>query len=181
MAESLERCFSRALLKHFPSEDGDTDEEFHLNKEDRERKDKKKSKGSRHSAVESLIRATEQVQKRKASSGGKGHQPQENGSKSASGPPGFQFSNRPTHPQNMNTAPPRSGNDPPHSIYHPSQQARLHLLSDFMQDHYKNNRFVGVVHNMHSLVHWSLVRFLLLCSLRRLEHWKSSWVQIKRN
>ncbi|MCJ8734424.1 hypothetical protein PDJAM_G00235320 [Pangasius djambal] len=129
MAESLERCFSRALLKHFPSEEGDTDEEFHLSKEDRdrERKEKKKSKSSRQSGPESLIRATEQVQKRKASSGGKGGiQPQENGSKCAPGPPGFQFSNGPTHPHNMNTGQPRSGNDLPHGMYHPSQQFQRH-------------------------------------------------------
>lgn len=146
MAESLERCFSRALQKHFPSEDGDTDEEFHLSKEDRERKDKKKNKSSRQSGPESLIRATEQVQKRKASSGGKGgNQPQENSSKSAPGPPGFQFSNGFTHPHNINTGQPRSGNDPLHSMYHPSQQARLHFLSDFMQDHYNNNRSFRVL------------------------------------
>ncbi|XP_053361661.1 chromatin remodeling regulator CECR2 [Clarias gariepinus] len=117
MAESLERCFSRALQKHFPSEDGDTDEEFHLNKDDRERKDKKKTKNSsRQSGPESLIRATEQAQKRKT--------PQENGSKSAHGPPGFQFGNMPTHPHNM--AHPRSGNEPLHGMYHPSQQLQRH-------------------------------------------------------
>ncbi|XP_060740431.1 chromatin remodeling regulator CECR2 [Tachysurus vachellii] len=129
MAESLERCFSRAMLKHFPSEDGDTDEEFQLSKEDRERerKDKKKSKNSRHSGPDSLIRATEQAQKRKASSGGKGgNHPQENGSKFASGPPGFQYSNRPTLPYNVNTGQPRSGNNPLHGMYHPSQQLQRH-------------------------------------------------------
>lgn len=153
MAESLERCFSRALLKHFPSEDGDTDEEFHLSKEDRERKDKKKNRSSRQSGPESLIRATGQAQKRKASSGGKGgNQPQENSSKFAPGPPGFQFSNGSTHPH-INTGQPRSGNDPPHGMYHPSQQARLHFLSDFMQDHY-NNGSLGCVYSMHS---WALV------------------------
>lgn len=142
MAESLERCFSRALLKHFPSEDADTDEEFHLSKEerDRERKDKKKSKSSRQSGPESLIRATEQAQKRKAPGGGKGgNQSQENGSKPALGPPGFQFSNGPTHAHNMNTGHPRSGNDPPHGMYHPSQQARPHFLSDFIRHHYSSN------------------------------------------
>lgn len=143
MAESLERCFSRAMLKHFPSEDGDTDEEFQLSKEDRdrERKDKKKSKNSRHSGPDSLIRATEQAQKRKASSGGKGgNHPQENGSKFASGPPGFQYSNRPTHPYNMNTGQPHSGNNPLHGMYHPSQQARLHFLYDLNQEPYNKNR-----------------------------------------
>ncbi|KAG7329571.1 hypothetical protein KOW79_007745 [Hemibagrus wyckioides] len=126
MAESLERCFSRAMLKHFPSEDGDTDEEFQLSKEDRdrERKDKKKSKNSRQSGPDSLIRATDALQKRKATSGGKGgNQPQENGSKF--GPLGFQYSNGPTHPH-MNTGPPRPGNDPLHAMYHPSQQLQRH-------------------------------------------------------
>lgn len=142
MAKSLERCFSRALLKHFPSEDGDTDEEFHLSKEDRERerKEKKKSKSSRQAGPESLIRATEHAQKRKANSGGKGgKQPQENGSKSAPGPPAYQFSNGPTHPHNMSTGQPRSGNDPLHGMYHHSQQARLHFRSDFIQDRSNSN------------------------------------------
>uniref|UniRef100_A0A3P9Q8T4 Cat eye syndrome critical region protein 2 n=1 Tax=Poecilia reticulata TaxID=8081 RepID=A0A3P9Q8T4_POERE len=76
MAESLERCFNRALLKHFPSEDGDTDEEFHISREDRERKDKKRNRTSKHLGPESLIRATEQVQ-RKRNPQGKGSAPPE--------------------------------------------------------------------------------------------------------
>ncbi|KAM4734319.1 chromatin remodeling regulator CECR2 [Anableps anableps] len=71
MAESLERCFNRALLKHFPSEDGDTDEEFYISREDKERKDKKRNRNSKHVGPESLIRATEQVQ-RKRNPQGKG-------------------------------------------------------------------------------------------------------------
>uniref|UniRef100_A0A3B4XJT8 Cat eye syndrome critical region protein 2 homolog n=1 Tax=Seriola lalandi dorsalis TaxID=1841481 RepID=A0A3B4XJT8_SERLL len=77
MAESLERCFSRALLKHFPSEDGDTDEEFHISREDKERKDKKRNRGSKHLGPESLIKATEQVQRKRNSQGGKGSTPSE--------------------------------------------------------------------------------------------------------
>uniref|UniRef100_A0A4W4H877 Bromo domain-containing protein n=1 Tax=Electrophorus electricus TaxID=8005 RepID=A0A4W4H877_ELEEL len=118
MAESLERCFSRALLKHFPSEDGDTDEEFHVSaKDDRERKEKKKGKGSRHSGPESLIRATEQVQKRKVPSSFKGGSSlQENGPKLAPLPPAFHGS---SHTQNVLS---RSGNDPRAATYHPAQQ-----------------------------------------------------------
>uniref|UniRef100_A0A1A7YSP6 Cat eye syndrome chromosome region, candidate 2 n=1 Tax=Iconisemion striatum TaxID=60296 RepID=A0A1A7YSP6_9TELE len=63
MAESLERCFNRALLKHFPSEDGDTDEEFHISREDKERKDKKRNRNHKSLGPESLIRATELVQR----------------------------------------------------------------------------------------------------------------------
>lgn len=119
MAESLERCFSRALLKHFPSEDGDTDEEFHVSKEERDRKDKKKSKNSRQSGPESLIRATEQVQKRKAPSSGKGGK-EENKPKSAPLPPAYHY---PSGPQNLHPGQPHPDSDPRSAMY---QQARPH-------------------------------------------------------
>nr|XP_061812940.1 chromatin remodeling regulator CECR2-like [Nerophis lumbriciformis] len=77
MAESLERCFNRAQLKHLPSEDGDTDEEFHISKEDKERKEKKRSRGSKHLGPESLIKATEEVQRKRSLQGGKGQKPLE--------------------------------------------------------------------------------------------------------
>ncbi|XP_076878248.1 chromatin remodeling regulator CECR2 isoform X2 [Brachyhypopomus gauderio] len=116
MAESLERCFSRALLKHFPSEDGDTDEEFHVSaKDDRDRKEKKKSKIVRHAGPESLIRATEQVQKRKVPSKG-GSSPKENGPKHAPPPQAFHGS---LHTQNVQCRP---GNDPRAAMYHSAQQ-----------------------------------------------------------
>ncbi|KAL6480867.1 hypothetical protein MHYP_G00119000 [Metynnis hypsauchen] len=123
MAESLERCFNRALLKHFPSEDGDTDEEFHVTKEERDRKEKKKGKSSRQSGPESLIRATEQVHKRKAPSSGKGGKvPQENSSVLAPPPPAFPYTNGPSHPQNIHPGQPHLGNDPRTAMYHPGQQ-----------------------------------------------------------
>ncbi|XP_072290839.1 chromatin remodeling regulator CECR2 [Eucyclogobius newberryi] len=65
MAESLERCFNRAILKHFPSEDGDTDEEFQIHKDEKERKDKKRNRGNKTSGPESLIKATEQAQRKR--------------------------------------------------------------------------------------------------------------------
>lgn len=64
MAESLERCFSRALQKHCP-EDCDSDEEFHVSADDKDRKEKKRSKGQRQAGPESLLRATELAQRRK--------------------------------------------------------------------------------------------------------------------
>ncbi|XP_077423380.1 chromatin remodeling regulator CECR2 isoform X2 [Vanacampus margaritifer] len=72
MAESLERCFNRAQLKHLPSEDGDTDEEFYISKENKERKEKKRNRSSRHLGPESLIKATEEVQRKRIVQGGKG-------------------------------------------------------------------------------------------------------------
>lgn len=65
MAESLERCFNRALSKHFPSEDGDTDEEFQIHKDEKERKDKKRNRGNKNSGPEHLIKATEQAQRKR--------------------------------------------------------------------------------------------------------------------
>lgn len=72
MAESLERCFNRAQLKHLPSEEGDTDEEFYISKEDKERKEKKRNRSSKNLGPESLIKATEEVQRKRSVQGGKG-------------------------------------------------------------------------------------------------------------
>ncbi|KAJ8002878.1 hypothetical protein DPEC_G00163530 [Dallia pectoralis] len=110
MAESLERCFSRALLKHFPSEDGDTDEEFHVSGEERERdrKEKRRSKGPKQAGPESLIRATEQASRKRTHPGGKGSTPME-----AQPPPPPHWANGPTHHHGM----PHPGN-----MYHPAQQ-----------------------------------------------------------
>ncbi|XP_026094716.1 cat eye syndrome critical region protein 2-like isoform X2 [Carassius auratus] len=116
MAESLERCFSRALLKHFPAEDGDTDEEFHVNSEDRDRKDKKKSKSHKQFGPESLIRATEQVQKRKTSNSGKGnYQQQDKPTSTLQHPPPY-YINGPPHPHNIHPGQQQSG------MLHPVQQ-----------------------------------------------------------
>ncbi|XP_019749535.1 cat eye syndrome critical region protein 2 isoform X2 [Hippocampus comes] len=72
MAESLERCFNRAQLKHLPSEEGDTDEEFYISKEDKERKEKKRNRSTKNLGPESLIKATEEVQRKRSVQGGKG-------------------------------------------------------------------------------------------------------------
>ncbi|XP_016358344.1 cat eye syndrome critical region protein 2-like isoform X3 [Sinocyclocheilus anshuiensis] len=116
MAESLERCFSRALLKHFPAEDGNTDEEFHVSSEDRDRKDKKKSKSHKQSGPESLIRATEQVQKRKTCNSGKGNNQQEDKPKSTLQHPPPHYINGPPHPHNIYLGQQQSG------MLHPVQQ-----------------------------------------------------------
>ncbi|XP_033997334.1 cat eye syndrome critical region protein 2 homolog [Trematomus bernacchii] len=122
MAESLERCFSRALLKHFPSEDGDTDEEFHISSEDKERKDKKRNRGSsRHSGPESLIRATEQVQRKRTAQGGKGSTlSEEEESKRPRPAPPLRWANGPPHPHSL--PPGQQHHMHQGGMYHPGQQ-----------------------------------------------------------
>lgn len=132
MAESLERCFSRALLKHFPSEDGDTDEEFHINQEDKERKDKKRNRGNKHLGPESLIKATEQVQRKRNSQGGKGTTPSEEENNKLTRPPPH-WANGPPHHHSL---PPghqliREGNI--RGIYHPGQQVSTGKLCLFFE------------------------------------------------
>ncbi|XP_061532334.1 LOW QUALITY PROTEIN: chromatin remodeling regulator CECR2 [Phycodurus eques] len=115
MAESLERCFNRAQLKHLPSEEGDTDEEFHISKEDKERKEKKRNRSSKHLGPESLIKATEEVQRKRSSQGGKGQTPLE-GQVGKSGRPlplshwGFPLSRQHQHEGETR------------GVYHPGQQ-----------------------------------------------------------
>lgn len=123
MAESLERCFSRALLKHFPSEDGDTDEEFHISSEDKERKDKKRNRGSKHSGPESLIKATEQVQRKRNSQGGKGSTPsEEEDSKPERPHPPPHWSNGPPHPHSLPPSQQHIHEGDIRGMYHPGQQ-----------------------------------------------------------
>lgn len=116
MAESLERCFSRALQKHLPTEDADTDEEFHVGSEERDRKEKKKSKSNRQSGPDSLIRATEQVQKRKATNNGKGNNPHQDKLNLALQPPPLHYNNGLSYHHNIYPGQQQAG------IMHPAQQ-----------------------------------------------------------
>ncbi|XP_008290575.1 cat eye syndrome critical region protein 2 isoform X2 [Stegastes partitus] len=125
MAESLERCFSRAILKHFPSEDGDTDEEFHISREDKERKDKKRNRGSKHLGPESLIRATEQVQRKRNFLGGKGSAPsEEEDSKLIRPPPPPHWAKGSPHPHSLHPAQQHLHERDVRGLYHPGQQLR---------------------------------------------------------
>uniref|UniRef100_A0A8D3AJ59 Bromo domain-containing protein n=1 Tax=Scophthalmus maximus TaxID=52904 RepID=A0A8D3AJ59_SCOMX len=125
MAESLDRCFSRALIKHFPSEDGDTDEEFHVSREDKERKDKKRNRGSRSLGPESLIKATELVQRKRTSQGGKGSTPsEEEDHRVTRPPPPPHWANGPPHPHSLPPSQQRIHEGDMRGMYHPGQQLR---------------------------------------------------------
>lgn len=123
MAESLERCFSRALLKHFPSEDGDTDEEFHISREDKERKEKKRNRNSKAFGPESLIRATEQVQRKRSSQKGKSSATSEEDARLARLHPPH-WANGPPHPHSLPPSQQHVREGDIRGYYHRGQQLR---------------------------------------------------------
>ncbi|XP_028306266.1 cat eye syndrome critical region protein 2 [Gouania willdenowi] len=128
MAESLERCFSRAIVKHFPSEDGDTDEEFHISKEDKERKDRKRNRGNKSLGPEGLIKATEHVQRKRSSQGSQGTlASEEEDSKQARHRPSQKWAPNASYPQGLpQTQQPHREGDV-RGMYHPGQQIHHHL------------------------------------------------------
>nr|XP_015208588.1 PREDICTED: cat eye syndrome critical region protein 2 isoform X1 [Lepisosteus oculatus]XP_015208590.1 PREDICTED: cat eye syndrome critical region protein 2 isoform X1 [Lepisosteus oculatus] len=101
MAEALERCFNKALLKHFPSEEGDTDEEFKVSSEDRERRERRRSRSQRPGGPEALTRTMEQVHRRRVPHNGKGRAPpaEEERWRPASEPLPAAWVNGPAHSQ----------------------------------------------------------------------------------
>lgn len=122
MAESLERCFTRALMKHFPSDDGDTDEEFHISREEKERKDKKRNRGNKCVGPEGLIRATAQIQRKRNSQGGKGSAlSEEEDGRLTRPPPPSHWTNGPPRPNSQHHL--HDG-----SMYHPAQQVSAKFL-----------------------------------------------------
>lgn len=123
MAESLERCFNRALLKHLPSEDADTDEEFHINKEEKERKEKKRNRGSKHLGPDSLIKATEQVQRKRNLQGEKGNRhSEEDNSKFPRSLPPPHWANGPQYPSGLPPGHQHFREGDMRGVYHPGQQ-----------------------------------------------------------
>ncbi|XP_054023926.1 chromatin remodeling regulator CECR2 [Dryobates pubescens] len=64
MAYNLERCFHRAMMKHFPGEDGDTDEEFWIREDGRREKRSRRSGRSGTGSVWTRSRDPEGAGKR---------------------------------------------------------------------------------------------------------------------
>ncbi|KAK2121751.1 cat eye syndrome chromosome region, candidate 2 [Saguinus oedipus] len=74
MSDNLERCFHRAMMKHFPGEDGDTDEEFWIRED--EKREKRRSRAGRSGGSHVWTRS------RDAEGPSRKQQPVENGGKS---------------------------------------------------------------------------------------------------
>ncbi|XP_045151834.1 cat eye syndrome critical region protein 2 [Echinops telfairi] len=75
MSDNLERCFHRAMMKHFPGEDGDTDEEFWIRED--EKREKRRSRAGRSAGGSHVW-----TRSRESDWPGGKQQPVENGGKS---------------------------------------------------------------------------------------------------
>ncbi|XP_016069273.1 PREDICTED: cat eye syndrome critical region protein 2 isoform X2 [Miniopterus natalensis] len=74
MSDNLERCFHRAMMKHFPGEDGDTDEEYWIRED--EKREKRRSRAGRSGGSHVCTRS------RDSEGPSRKQQPVENGGKS---------------------------------------------------------------------------------------------------
>ncbi|KAM8981029.1 cat eye syndrome critical region protein 2 isoform X2 [Sarcophilus harrisii] len=97
MSDNLERCFHRAMLKHFPGEDGDTDDEFWIR--DDEKREKRKSRSGRGGGGSVWTRS------RDTEGSGRKQQPLENGGKPL--PPPLRASSSAEDPSGRTLQPPR--------------------------------------------------------------------------
>lgn len=69
MAYNLERCFHRAMMKHFPGEDGDTDEEFWIREDGR--REKRSRRSGRSGTVWTRSRDPDGKRQQRLENGGK--------------------------------------------------------------------------------------------------------------
>ncbi|XP_046315733.1 chromatin remodeling regulator CECR2 isoform X2 [Marmota monax] len=97
MSDNLERCFHRAMMKHFPGEDGDTDEEFWIRED--EKREKRRSRSGRNSGSHIWTRS------RDSEGPSRKQQPMENGGKSL--PPARRASSSGDDQSSSSTQPPR--------------------------------------------------------------------------
>ncbi|XP_049482970.1 cat eye syndrome critical region protein 2 isoform X3 [Panthera uncia] len=99
MSDNLERCFHRAMMKHFPGEDGDTDEEFWIRED--EKREKRRSRAGRSGGSHVWTRS------RDSEGPSKKQQPVENGGKSL--PPARRAPSSGDNPSSSSTQLPREG------------------------------------------------------------------------
>ncbi|XP_037704182.1 cat eye syndrome critical region protein 2 isoform X2 [Choloepus didactylus] len=97
MSDNLERCFQRAMMKHFPGEDGDTDEEFWIRED--EKREKRRSRAGRSSGSHVWTRS------RDPDGPNRKQQPVENGGKSL--PPARRAPSTVDSQRSSSTQPPR--------------------------------------------------------------------------
>ncbi|XP_018602941.2 cat eye syndrome critical region protein 2-like [Scleropages formosus] len=131
MAESLERCFTKALLKHFPAEEGDTDEEFNIGNEDRDRRERRRNRGQRtggQAGLENLVRASEQQARRfnDPRGSGKGSGPKEENRRVRPQPPPSPWTNEMPKDHTFQPGQPRPTSDIHPNMFHQTQMPAHH-------------------------------------------------------
>nr|XP_012603190.1 cat eye syndrome critical region protein 2 isoform X5 [Microcebus murinus] len=97
MSDNLERCFHRAMMKHFPGEDGDTDEEFWIREDEKRERRRGRAGRSGGSHVWTRSRDSEGPSRKQ--------QPVENGGKSL--PPARRAATSGDDQGSSSTQPPR--------------------------------------------------------------------------